>query len=91
MIVIAYPVLLLRTLLTNLTLAPLDSRLCVITAFLPPTPPPPPHFIREDDEGGPVEQEDAVDGAEVSGGDDAALADVGIGIGGLAGILNRTI
>ena len=77
--------LLLLTLLTNLTLAPLDSRLCVIIGF----PFPPPHLIREDDDGGPVEHEDAaVDGAEASGGDDAALADVGMGIGGLAGIWN---
>ena len=80
---VAYPVLLLLTLLTNLTLAPLDSRLCVIIGF------PFPRFIREDDDGGPVEHEDAaVDGAEASGGDDAALADVGMGIGGLAGIWN---
>ena len=77
-----YPVLLLLALLTNLTLAPLDSRLCVIAgrdfAF------PPPNRVREEDGCGPLEDEEA---AEPSGGEDAARTPViGIGIGGLAGI-----
>ena len=73
-----YPVLLLRTLLTNLTLAPLDSRLCVI-GF-----PPPPHFSEDDEDGGGGAPE--FEDVDPSGGDDAALVDDGMGIGGLAGI-----
>ena len=73
--------LLLLALLTNLTLAPLDSRLCVIPFF----PPPPPHFKEDDGAGGP--HPELEEGAEVSGGDDAARV-IGMGIGGLAGIWN---
>ena len=77
-----YPVLLLLALLTNLTLAPLDSRLCVIAgrdlAF------PPPNRVREEDGCGPLEDDDEA-AEEPSGGEDAARTPV-IGIGGLAGI-----
>ena len=81
-----YSVLLLLALLTNLTLAPLDSRLCVIAgrdfaAFPPPWPWP--NRVREEDGCGPLEEDD--EAADPSGGEDAARTPV-IGIGGLAGI-----
>ena len=80
----AYPVLLLLTLLTNLTLAPLDSRLCVICF---------PHFKADDDGGDDDARVVVVVGADASGGDapDAVegIDDVG-GNGGLAGILSTS-
>ena len=81
-----YPVLLLLALLTNLTLAPLDSRLCVIAGRDLAFPPWPwPNRVREEDGcGRPLEDEDEA-AEEPSGGEDAARTPV-IGIGGLAGI-----